>query len=40
MDPIKKNPLITAAVLGAGAHFLPPGGSWITESARRCKKIG
>ena len=30
MDPIKKNPLITAAVLGAGANYLPkmiPGGS-------------
>ena len=23
MDPIKKNPLITAAVLGAGANFIP-----------------
>ena len=32
MDPIKKNPLITAAVLGAGANFLPegmPGSGWM-----------
>ena len=40
MDPIKKNPLISAAVLGAGAHFLPPGGSWITKALQGAKKSG
>jgi len=34
MDPIKKHPLISAAVLGAGANFLPagmPGSGWISD---------
>ena len=33
MDPIKKNPLITAAVLGAGSTFLPgPTKGWISKA--------
>ena len=35
MDPIKKNPLIAAAALGAGANFLPagmPGSGWIDKA--------
>ena len=35
MDPIKKNPLITAAVLGAGSTFLPgPTKGWIGEALK------
>jgi len=40
MDPIKKNPLVSAAVLGAGAHFLPSGGSWITKALEGVKGSG
>ena len=34
MDPIKKNPLIAAAALGAGANFIPagmPGSGWMSN---------
>jgi len=41
MDPIKKNPLISAAVLGAGANFLPgPTNKWIPNLWNKLKTAG
>jgi hypothetical protein len=43
MDPIKKNPLIAAAALGAGVNFLPasmPGSGWITQGLQGLKNKG
>ena len=41
MDPIKKNPLITAAVLGAGSTFLPgPTHGWIGKALKGLKGKG
>ena len=42
MDPIKKNPLISAAVLGAGSSLLPfgPTSGWIGEALKGVKGKG
>ena len=40
MDPIKKNPLITAAVLGAGSQFLGPTAGWMNPLFEGISKKG
>ena len=39
MDPIKKNPLLTAAAVAAGSQFLGPTAGWMSEAWKKIPQV-